>query len=430
MILNQNPQHKSSVPIPHEKSWVWKLLAFSGPAYLIAVGYMDPGNWATDLAGGSQFGYSLLFVVLASSLSAMLLQYLCAKLGIVTGRDLAELSRDHFPVPVTIFLWIMAEVMIIACDLAEVIGSAIALYLLFHIPLLWGVLITAADVLLLLALVRHGFRTLEAIVFVLIATVVACFGIDLLVAQPALAPLFAGFIPTGSILLNHDMLYIAIGIIGATVMPHNLYLHSSVVQTRRYKESPEGKREAIRFSGIDSVIALSLAFFVNAAILVLAASVFNAHGYTHVTDLTEAYKLLVPLLGGSFAAILFGLALLASGQNSTITGTLAGQVIMEGFLGLKLPPALRRILTRGLALIPAVACILIFGAGSLPKLLILSQVILSIQLPFALVPLLYFTSRRSLMGEFVNKMWTSIIAGIITVVISGLSVFLLFGLVA
>lgn len=418
-----------SVPVPQSGSWMRKLLAFSGPAYLVAVGYMDPGNWATDLAGGSSFGYSLLFVVLASSLSAMLLQYLCAKLGIATGFDLAQLSRERFPRPLTVALWFMAELMIIACDLAEVIGTAIALHLLFGLPLIWGVLITGLDVLVLLGLLRYGFRTLEAVVITLILTIIGCFAADLWIVHPVIGAVMEGFVPSNQLFGNRDMLYLAIGIIGATIMPHNLYLHSSVVQTREYDETVEGKKEAVLFSGIDSVIALTLAFFVNAAILVVAAAVFHLHGYTNVTDLTQAYQLLVPILGTSVASVLFALALLASGQNSTITGTLAGQVIMEGFLKIKWNPAVRRIVTRGLALIPALVCIIVAGTATLPKLLILSQVILSLQLPFALVPLLYFTARKDIMGIFVNKWPITALAGLITAVITGLNGVLLWGLI-
>lgn len=413
-----------SIPVPKNASWLWKLFAFSGPGYLVAVGYMDPGNWATDLAGGSAFGYTLLSVILLSNIAAIIFQHLCARLGIATGRDLAQLCREHFPKPVALFLWVMAQIMIIACDLAEVIGSAIALLLLFHIPLVVGVLITGADVLLLLTLQRFGFRWLEALIIVLIATISICFAFNLAWASPAIGPLLMGLIPSSEIILNQHMLLIAIGIIGATVMPHNLYLHTSLVQTRRYEETSEGKKEAIFFSSIDSTIALSLAFFVNAAILIVSAAAFNSRGMLDVVDIQQAYQLLTPILGTSMAAIFFGLALLASGQNSTITGTLAGQIIMEGFLRLRMPAWLLRMLTRGAALIPALIAIIWWGDQSLTELLIMSQVILSIQLPFALLPLIYFTARKNIMGEFRAPRWLTGLAGSIALVIVCLNVWL------
>ncbi len=391
-----------SVDVPKTASFIRKLFAFSGPAYLVAVGYMDPGNWATDLAGGSQFGYTLLFVIALSAVIAMILQHLAAKVGIVTGRDLAQLCRETYSKPVSILLWISAELMIIACDLAEVIGSAIALYLLFGIPLVIGILITAADVLLLLLLQNKGFRYLEALIIVLIATIVACFSYELAISHPAIGPLLSGFIPTIELFTNTEMLYIALGIIGATVMPHNLFIHSSVVQTRRYEEHEEGKREAVKFATIDSMIALSIAFFVNASILIVAAAAFYTTGHTEVTEIEDAYNLLAPVLGVSFAGILFGVALLAAGQNSTITGTLAGQIIMEGFLNWRIKPWLRRIITRLIAIVPALAVIIFFQDYGLGKLLILSQVILSIQLPFIVIPLVRFSGNRELMGPFKN----------------------------
>lgn len=406
-----------SIPVPVKAHWFWKMLAFSGPGYLVAVGYMDPGNWATDLAGGSAFGYTLLSVILLSNIAAIIFQHLCARLGIATGRDLAQLCREYFPKPVALFLWVMAQIMIIACDLAEVIGSAIALLLLFHIPLMFGVLITGADVLLLLMLQRFGFRWLEALIIVLIATIGVCFVFNVMWASPEFGPLLAGLVPSTDILKNPEMLYVAIGIIGATVMPHNLYLHTSLVQTRSYEETPRGKKEAIFFSSIDSTVALSLAFFVNAAILIVAAAAFNANGLTDVADIETAYQLLTPLLGAGAASVLFALALLASGQNSTITGTLAGQIIMEGFLNLRLPAWLLRMLTRGAALVPALLAIIWWGDGSLTQLLILSQVILSVQLPFALIPLVYFTARRGVMGEFRAPRWLTGVAGAIALVI-------------
>lgn len=414
-----------SVRVPKGSSFWWKLLAFSGPGYMVAVGYMDPGNWATDLAGGARFGYALLVVVLLSSLTAMLLQHLCVKLGIATGRDLAQACRERLPRRANFVLWMMAEVMIAACDLAEVIGSAIALQLLFHIPLAWGVLITALDVLVLLFLQHRGFRWLEAFVITLITTVIICFAIDLALARPDVREVLAGFIPSAGLVFDPAMLYLAIGILGATVMPHNLYLHSAVVQTRDYEETPEGRREAIRFLTIDSNLALTFAFFVNAAILIMSATVFNGHGLVQVAEISDAYRLLTPILGSALAAILFAVALLASGQNSTITGTLAGQVIMEGFLNLRLPPWARRLITRLVAIVPAVIVAVLYGGAGITKLLILSQVILSVQLPFAVFPLVYFTSRKDLMGEFTNPFWIKATGSMIAVIITGLNIWLI-----
>lgn len=411
-----------SIDVPKTASFLRKLFAFSGPAYLVAVGYMDPGNWATDLAGGSQFGYALLFVIALSSVIAMILQHLAAKVGIVTGRDLAQLCKETYSKPVSMLLWISAELMIIACDLAEVIGSAIALNLLFGIPLVIGILITAGDVLLLLLLQNKGFRYLEALIIVLIATIVACFGFELAIAHPAIGPLLAGFIPTTQLFTNTEMLYIALGIIGATVMPHNLFIHSSVVQTRRYEEHEEGKREAVKFATIDSMIALTIAFFVNASILIVAAAAFYATGRTDVSEIEDAYHLLAPVLGVSFAGILFGVALLAAGQNSTITGTLAGQIIMEGFLNWRIKPWLRRIITRLIAIVPALAVIIFFQDYGLGKLLVLSQVILSIQLPFIVIPLVRFSSNGALMGAFKNGrilMSVSYVIATVLVILNG-----------
>jgi manganese transport protein len=415
-----------SVSVPDSgASFIKKLLAFSGPGYLVAVGYMDPGNWATDLAGGSRFGYALLSVVLLSSAFAMLLQHLAIKLGVVTGRDLAQICRDSFPKFVNVFLWLMAEIMIIACDLAEVIGTAIALDLLFHIPLPIGVVITAADVLLLLLLQKKGFRYLEALIIALITTVVACFALEIAFAQPALAPLMLGFVPTTELFTNQQMLLIAVGILGATVMPHNLYLHSAVVQTRAHDTTTKGKREAIKFATIDSTIALSLAFFVNAAILILAAAAFYASGHGAVAEIDQAYKLLAPLLGVGLASTLFAVALLASGQNSTITATLAGQVILEGFLQIKIKPWLRRLITRALAIVPAAFIVLVYGGSGLSKLLIFSQVVLSMQLPFAVFPLVLFTSSRKKMGVFANPWWLKVVAFVIALIIASLNVWLI-----
>jgi manganese transport protein len=389
---------------------------------------MDPGNWATSLAGGSKFGYTLLTVVLMSSIFAMILQHLSLKLGVVTGRDLAQMCRDKYPKPVAILLWLMAEVMIIATDLAEVIGSAIALYLLFDIPILIGVMITAVDVLIILYLQNKGFRYLEALIVVLMATIVVIFGFQLIVSAPAIAPLLAGFIPTTQIVFNADMLYLAIGIIGATVMPHNLYLHSAIVQTRRYAETSEGKKEAIKFATIDSTAALTIALFVNASILILAAAVFFTNGIGEVAAIEDAYKLLSPLVGVSIASTLFAIALLAAGQNATITGTLAGQIIMEGFINLRIKPWVRRIITRLLAIVPAIVVIGVYGDGAATDLLILSQVVLSLQLSFAVFPLLMFTGSKKIMGEFANSTHLNIIAWIIGIIIASLNLWLLNGL--
>ncbi|MBI5600993.1 MAG: Nramp family divalent metal transporter [Gemmatimonadetes bacterium] len=391
-------------------TWFRKLLAFAGPGYLVAVGYMDPGNWATDIAGGSMFGYTLLSVILLSNLMAVLLQGLSSKLGIVTGRDLAQACRDHYSRPVSIALWVLCEIAIAACDLAEVIGSAIALNLLFGIPLTWGIIITAVDVLILLMLQRRGFRLLEALVIVLIATIGACFLFEMIIARPDLGAVARGFIPTTEIVTNPQMLYIAIGILGATVMPHNLYLHSSVVQTRRYEETAQGKREAVRFAFIDSTIALTTALFINAAILIVAAATFHTTGNTEVAEIQDAYKLLTPLLGVAGASTVFALALLASGQNSTLTGTLAGQIVMEGFLDLRLRPWVRRSITRAVAIVPAVIVSILYGESGTAKLLIFSQVILSLQLSFAVFPLVIFTSDRKKMGEFANPTWLKVLA--------------------
>jgi manganese transport protein len=414
-----------SIAVPESASFIKKMLAFSGPGYLVAVGYMDPGNWATDLAGGSKFGYALLFVILLSSIFAMLLQHLTVKLGIATGRDLAQICRDTFPKWVNVFLWLMAEIMIIACDLAEVIGTAIALDLLFGIPLPIGVVITAIDVLLLLFLQKKGFRYLEALVMVLIATVVVCFALEMAFSQPEIAPLLQGFIPTAELFTNQQMLLIAVGILGATVMPHNLYLHSAVVQTRAHVETEKGKKEAIKFATIDSTVALSLAFFVNAAILILAAASFYVTGHGEVAEIGDAYKLLAPLLGVGAASTLFAVALLASGQNSTITATLAGQVILEGFMNIKIKPWVRRIITRALAIVPAVGIAIAFGDSGLANLLIASQVVLSMQLPFAVLPLVWFTSSRKKMGIFVNPLWMKVIVFSIAAIIGTLNVWLI-----
>jgi manganese transport protein len=409
----------------HRPGWWRKILAFSGPGYLVAVGYMDPGNWATDIAGGARFGYALLSVVLVSNLVAVLLQGLALKLGIATGRDLAQACRDHYSRPVSFALWIGCEVAIAACDLAEVIGSAIALKLLFNIPLTIGILITAADVLVVLMLQSRGFRLLEAVVITLIATIGAAFLFEMVISRPDLAAVAGGLIPARSILTDHAQLYIAIGILGATVMPHNLYLHSSIVQTRRYEETSEGKHEAVRYAFIDSTIALTIALFINAAILIVAAATFHFSGFTGVAEIQDAYKLLTPLLGVAGASGIFALALLASGQNSTLTGTLAGQIVMEGFLDLRLRPWVRRLITRAIAIIPAVIVSMVAGEDGTAKLLILSQVILSVQLSFAVVPLVQFTGDRAKMGEFANPGWLKALAWSAAVLIALLNVWLI-----
>jgi manganese transport protein len=400
------------------------MLAFAGPGYLVAVGYMDPGNWATDLAGGSQFGYTLLSVILISNLMAILLQGLSSKLGIVTGRDLAQACRDHYSTPVSWFLWVICELAIAACDLAEVIGSAIALNLLFHIPLTIGIALTALDVMLVLFLQNKGFRLLEALVIALIMTVGVCFLFEIILSNPPFGAVMAGFIPRAQVISNPAMLYVAVGILGATVMPHNLYLHSSIVQTRRYEETTAGKKEAVKFAFIDSTVALSFALFINAAILIVAAATFHKSGHSNVAEIQDAYKLLTPLLGAG-ASAMFALALLASGQNSTLTGTLAGQIVMEGFLNIRLRPWVRRLITRGIAIIPAAVVAIMYGQSGTAKLLVLSQVVLSMQLSFAVFPLVAFTSDKVKMGEFANPAWLKALAYLVAVVIAGLNVWLL-----
>jgi len=405
--------------------WWKKALAFAGPGYLVAVGYMDPGNWATDLAGGARFGYTLLSVILLSNLMAILLQGLAAKLGIVTGRDLAQACRDHYSRPASLALWVLCEIAIAACDLAEVIGSAIALNLLFGIPLPWGIAITSLDVLLILYLQNKGFRLLEALVIVLIATIAGCFLFEILISKPDAMGVLKGFVPSASILADPNKLYIAIGILGATVMPHNLYLHSSVVQTRSYEETPVGRREAVKFAFIDSTVALSFALFINAAILIVAAATFHRAGQTGVAEIQDAYRLLTPLLGVTGASAVFAFALLASGQNSTLTGTLAGQIVMEGFLNIRIRPWLRRLITRLIAIVPAALTAIFFGSHGTAQLLILSQVILSLQLSFAVFPLVRFTSDRLKMGEFVNPFWLKALAYAVAVAIAGFNAWLL-----
>src|SRR6266853_1638810 len=404
------PESHRTIPFSSGASWFRKVLAFAGPGYLVAVGYMDPGNWATDIGGGSKFGYTLLSVILISNLMAMFLQALSAKLGIATGRDLAQACREQYSRRTGLFLWVVCEIAIAACDLAEVLGSAVALQLLFGLPLLAGVLITAFDVLIVLALQGRGFRLVEAFVVTLIASIAACFGYEIFFAHPLWREAAIGFIPRAEILRNREMLYIAIGILGATVMPHNLYLHSSIVQTRAFGSSTRDRREAVRYAIFDSTVALGFALFINAAILVLGAAAFHTRALHNVAEIADAYKLLSPVLGASFASTLFACALLASGQNSTLTGTLAGQIVMEGFLDIRLKPWLRRLITRSIALIPAAFVIGFSGADKVTALLILSQVILSFQLPFAVIPLIQFTGDRSKMGEFVNSRFTVVVA--------------------
>ncbi|AWU96532.1 Nramp family divalent metal transporter [Azospirillum ramasamyi] len=420
------PEVHASVAVPQGGLWLRRMLAFAGPGYMVSVGYMDPGNWATDLAGGSQFGYTLLAVVMLSNLMAILLQSLAARLGIVTGRDLAQACRHHYPRPVNLMLWVACEAAIIACDLAEVIGTAIALNLLFGIPLIGGALITALDAFLVLLLMQRGFRYLEAFVIALLAVIAGCFIVQIAAAAPPVAAVLQGFVPSAEIVMNPEMLYIAIGILGATVMPHNLYLHSSIVQTRAYPRTEEGRRDAITWATADSTIALMLALFVNAAILILAASVFHGSGHTEVAEIGQAFELLSPLLGLDIASTLFAVALLASGLNSTVTATLAGQIVMEGFLRLRLPHWARRLLTRGLAIIPVVVVTAIFGERGTAQLLVFSQVVLSMQLPFAVIPLVRFVTDRSKMGSFAVPGWVATLSWIVATAIVVLNLKLLY----
>lgn len=419
------PESFRSVVIPRGGPWWRKLLAFAGPGYMVAVGYMDPGNWATDIAGGAQFGYTLLSVILISNFMAMLLQALAVKLGVVTGRDLAQACRDHYSRPVSFVLWILCEIAIAACDLAEVIGSAIALNLLFGIPLLYGVLLTAADVLLILLLQARGFRYLEAFVIAMIAVIGGAFAIEMVLSRPEAAPLLRGLLPTSEIITNPGMLYIALGILGATVMPHNLYLHSAIVQVRYIGREETDTRETLRWATVDSTMALFFAFLINAAILILSAATFHGTGHESVADIHDAHALLTPLLGTVLASVLFAVALLASGQNSTITGTLAGQIVMEGFLDIRLPPWLRRLITRLIAIIPAVIVTALYGERGTGSLLILSQVILSLQLSFAVIPLVLFTSSRRKMGVFVNRPLTVVASWAVALTIAVLNGWLL-----
>jgi manganese transport protein len=420
------PEVHASVSVSRSPQYWRRLAGFLGPGFLISVGYMDPGNWATDIAGGSRFGYTLLFVIMLSNLMAILLQSLSLKLGVATERDLAQLCHEAYGKHVSFALWVLAEIAIAACDLAEVIGSAIALQLLFHIPLFYGVLITGLDVLLILLLQRWGFRWVEALVIALIGTILVMFGVQVFLSRPDHLLVLRGLlVPSPSIVTNPAMLYIAIGILGATVMPHNLYLHSSIVQSRNYQRTPTGKREAVHMANVDSAFALTIALFVNAAILIVAAAVFHRSGHFEVAAIEDAYKLLSPLVGAAGASTLFAVALLASGQNSSITGTLAGQVVMEGFIHLRVSQWLRRLITRGLAIIPTIIVVALNGEQGTEKLLILSQVILSLQLSFAVVPLVIFTGKRALMGEFVNGRGLQILSWTTAVVIAGLNAWLL-----
>jgi len=421
------PEVFATIPVDGNR---WrKMLAFAGPGLVVAVGYMDPGNWATDLAGGAQFGFALLSVVLISNFMAILLQHLALKLGIVAGRDLAQACRDHYSTPVVILLWIVCEIAIAACDLAEVIGSAIALNLLFGLPLVWGVILTALDVLVVLFLQNKSFRSIEAVVVVLILLIGGCFAYEIAVSHPSIQGILAGLVPRTQIVRNPAMLYIAVGILGATVMPHNLYLHSSIVQTRAYERSDRGKAMAIRYATIDSTAALLFAFFINAAILIVSAAAFHGGQYEsrggHSPGIRDAYELLTPVLNAKVASVLFAVALLAAGQNSTLTGTMAGQIVMEGFLHVRLRPWVRRLLTRSVAIVPAVAVAIVYGQQGEEKLLVLSQVILSLQLSFAVVPLVYFTSDQAKMGRFANALWLKLLAWIVSLLIIGLNAALL-----
>lgn len=415
----------SSVNVPKYAGFWKKLFAFAGPGLMIAVGYMDPGNWATDIAGGAQFGYALLAVILISNLFAMVLQHLSVKLGVVAERDLAQACKDHYHPVVNFILWLFCEIAIAAMDLAEVLGTAIALNLLFGIPLTWGVVITIIDVFIILMLQARGFRWLESVVGGLIFVILICFAYQIIISKPEIFPILAGLVPQKEIVTNPSMLYIAIGILGATVMPHNLYLHSSIVQTRNYERTTEGKREAIKFATIDSTAALFLAFFINAAILIVAAATFHTTGNHDIADIHDAHKMLEPLLGTSLASIAFAVALLASGQNSTLTGTLAGQIVMEGFLNIRLKPWLRRLITRLIAVIPALFVTILYGEKGTADLLVLSQVILSMQLSFAVIPLVMFTNDKLKMGEFVNANCMKILVWIISIIIIILNLYLL-----
>jgi manganese transport protein len=414
-----------TIPVPAGSGFWKNLRAFMGPGFLVAVGYMDPGNWATDLAGGASFGYTLLSVILVSSIFAIVLQHLALKLGVASGRDLAQACGDAFPKPVAIFLWIVCELAIAACDLAEVIGSALALQLLFGIPILAGIVITILDVFLILYFQNKGFKVIESIVLSLLIVIVCCFAYELIISQPSMAGILGGLVPQTSVVMNPSQLYVAIGILGATVMPHNLYLHSSIVQTRAIKDTEEDKGKAIKYATWDSTISLGLAFFINAGILILAAAAFHGNNLHHVADIRDAYQLLDPVLGSQLASILFAVALLASGQNATLTGTLAGQIVMEGFLDLRIAPWLRRLITRLIAIIPAFFITWIYGESKIGELLVFSQVILSMQLSFAVIPLVLFTGDKQKMGKFANSPLLQGIVWVITAIILGLNMYLL-----
>jgi manganese transport protein len=414
-----------SVNTRRDGSKLRRIAAFAGPGYMVAVGYMDPGNWATSLAGGSKFGYALLTAALLSNLMAIVLQSLCARLAIASGRDLAQACRDAFPKWVSIPLWAFAEIAIIATDIAEVIGTAIGLNLIFGVPLELGVLITALDVFLILYLQKMGFRWVEAFIITLLGVIAVCFGVQILLADPQWGAVLTGFFPTTEIVTNPEMLYLALGILGATVMPHNLYLHSGIVQTRDFGHTLPEKREALTFATIDSTVALCFALLINASILILAAAAFNANGQTNIVELGEAHSLLAPLLGLAIAPTLFGIALLCCGLNSTVTATLAGQIVMEGFIKMKVQPWVRRLITRAIAIIPAAFVTIWYGDAGTAELLILTQVVLSLQLSFAVFPLVMFTASKAKMGELVAPRWLSAIAYLIAVVIAGLNVKLL-----
>jgi manganese transport protein len=418
------PEVHGSVPVPTGSFWR-RLFAFTGPGYLVAVGYMDPGNWATDLAGGAKYGYTLLSVIMMSNLMAILLQALAARLGIASGRDLAQACRDNYSRGTVYFLWVLCEIAIAACDLAEVIGAAIALNLLFGLPMIWGVCLTSADVLLVLWLQHRRFRYVEGLVILLIVGIAGCFAINIALAKPMFGDLVGGIWPSTEIVKNPSMLYIAVGILGATVMPHNLYLHSSIVQTRKYGDDAASKREAVRFAGIDSTVALMSALFINGAILVMAAATFHGTGHENVADISDAYLLLAPLLGTSVASTLFAMALLFSGQNATLTGTLSGQIVMEGFLNIRLRPWLRRLITRLIAIVPALITVALYGEHGTGQLIVLSQVILSLQLPFAVFPLVMFTGDRRKMGDLVAPVWMRALAWPVVTIIAGLNGWLL-----
>ena len=423
------PEVFASIAVPKHGTGWRKFFAFVGPGLMVSVGYMDPGNWATDIEGGSRFGYSLLSVILISNCFAIILQHLSLKLGIATGRDLAQACKDSYSKPISILLWLLAEIAIIACDLAEVVGSAIAINLLFGVPILLGIGITILDILVLLFLQHKGFRYLEAFIGGLIFIILCCFGYELFMAQPEYAALLNGLLPTKQLFSDADMLYIAMGILGATVMPHNLYLHSSIVQTRNFEKNHKGKKQAIKFATIDSTASLILAFFINASILILAASAFHYKGFHAVADITDAYTLLAPTLGLKLASTVFAIALLASGQSSTLTGTLAGQIVMDGFLNIKLKAWIRRLLTRMLAIVPALLVVVIYGQQGMGRLLVLSQVILSVQLGFAVIPLVQITGDKLKMEAFVNGRILQFISWMIALIILLMNGFLIYRII-